>query len=795
MSFPAAKVIVGYALLFSVNSALAADQPVADFASDIAPILAMRCQACHGPEKQEASIRFDQLSTDLVNHRDSAQHWLEALNAVNAGEMPPADAPELSAEERKLLTGWITSAIQQAIATQRSTGARVVLRRLNGEEYQHTMRDLLDLEMNYVRDLPPDGISPDGFLNHGRSLRMSAIRLAFNLDTARNALGKVIVSGPPPKVFRHRFEKSNVGGWRGPTEKSNRLERAQKFLVKMVDEYPDQGDFVIRIQARAELKPDKGYPLLEVAVGYRPDTEVHFRVLEVREILSEQLRQYEFRGRIENFPLPVRGQGKYPGLVVRLRNVYDDGTPIPNKIEKITEGEGQRDGFRPEPHLPTLLIESLEFEGPFVTQWPPARHQRILFESALRNTDEEAYLKQVLERFMTRAFRRPAKPEEVLAMVGFAESIRGDHPPLEDVLRETLAMVLIQPDFLYLMEPAGDEKRNLNDWELATRLSYFLWSTMPDERLFELATQGLLQEPNILKAEITRMLADPRAEQFHVGFMQQWLQLDRVGIVSVDQSQFPDFNPAIKRDMEQQSIELFAELLNANQSALGLLNSDFVMLNEPMARHYGVEGIVGQQFRRVSLTEPHRGGLLSHASILLANSNGRESHPIRRAVWIRDRLLGDPPAPPPPDVPDLDEENPEFAKLSLREQLEVHREKESCASCHRNLDAWGIALENFDALGRWRESSDDPPIVAEDRLGDGTVLSGFAGLRQHLVEKRSADFARAFVRNLLCYALGRSLELADQEDVDRLVEAFVANDMLMQDLIHTVITSDSFRTK
>ena len=774
---------------------MAADRPAVDFASDVAPILAMRCQACHGPEKQEAGIRFDQLSTDFVNHRDSAQHWLEALNAINAGEMPPDDSPELTAEERDIVTGWITVAIQQAIATQRSTGARVVLRRLNREEYQHTMRDLLDLDMNYVRDLPPDGISPDGFLNHGQSLRMSAIRLAFNLDAAREALGKVIVSGPPPKVFRHRFEKSNVGGWRGPTEQSNRLERAQKFLVKMVDEYPEQGDFVIRVQARAELKPDKGYPLLEVAVGYRPDTEVHFSVLEVREILSEQVQQYEFRGRIENFPLPVRGQGKYPGLVVRLRNVYDDGTPIPGKIEKITEGENKRDGFRPEPHLPALLIESLEFEGPFITQWPPARHQRILFESALRNTDEEAYLKQALERFMTRAFRRPAKPEEVLAMLGFAESIRDDHPELEDVLRETLAMVLIQPDFLYLMEPAGDEKRSLNDWEFANRLSYFLWSTMPDERLFDLARQGLLQSPSILKAEITRMLADPRAEYFYVGFMKQWLQLDRVDIVSVDQSHFPGFKPAIKRDMEQQTISLFTELLKSNQSVLGLLNSNFVMLNEPMARHYGIEGVVGKQFRRVPSTDPNRGGLLSHASILLANSTGRESHPIRRAVWIRDRLLGDPPAPPPPDVPDLNEEDPEFAKLSLREQLEVHRNKESCASCHRNLDAWGIALENYDAIGRWRESSENPPIVAEDQLGDGTVLSGFAGLRTHLVEKRSSDFARAFVQSLLCYALGRSLELSDQEDVERLVEAFVSDDMQMQDLVRAVITSESFRTK
>ena len=775
-----------------------------DFKTEVLPILNRRCGHCHGADLQEGRVRFDQLSTDILGNRAAAQTWREARNAINAAKMPPEDEPPLSTEERATVIRWITMSLTNAIEQQRSTAGRVVLRRLNRHEYQNTMFDLLGLDMNYIRDLPPDSKSADGYKNDGQSLRMSAIQLEFYLDTARRALEKVIVNDPPDRSFRHRFERSNVGGWRGPTEQSNRLERAQKFLVKMVKDYPEEGEFRVRVRTRADLKPNKGYPLLELSVGYRPDTEVHFRVAGVKEVLAEHLQQFEFRGRLENFPLPVRGQGKYPGLVLRLRNVYTDGSPIPSKIGKQKRNGKEVNGFTPEPNMPALLVESVEFEGPVYSEWPPKTHRDILFESDLRDTDEVAYVKEVLRRFMTRAYRRPPSRLEVEEMFSFFALLRPNYTRFEDAIRETLAMVLIQPDFLYLMEPAGERKRSIGDWELASRLSYFLWTTMPDKRLLDLAADGFLRDPKVLQAEVNRMLADKRSARFVETFVNQWLRLDELDNIAIDRDYYPTFRDSLKPILRRESSELFAELLRSNESALSLIDSEFTMLNEPLARHYGIEGVYGQRFRRVALgATSQRGGLLGHAAVLMANSNGQDSHPIRRAVWIRDRLLGDPPAPPPPDVPELDEADPDFAKLSVREQLEVHREKESCNSCHRGLDPWGIALEHFDAVGLWRDEIrkrhdgkfQTRPVAAADTLPNGIRLEGVDSLRTHLIKARKRDFAEKLVRSLLTYSLGRSLELTDDEEVNALVEQFVSDGYRLKPLVQRIVGSAAFLTK
>ncbi|MCP4191998.1 MAG: DUF1592 domain-containing protein [Planctomycetaceae bacterium] len=803
---PPINLICFAALLVSLTAMDASAQNVdatPDYTAEVLPILMARCGQCHGPEEQEANLRFDQLSTDFLANRDTTQKWMEALNAINGSKMPPADEPQLSADERNIVTDWISTNLQQAISTHASTGGRVVLRRLNRAEYQQTMVDLLGLEMNYVRDFPPDGRSADGFFNNGRSLRMSATQLTFYLEAARRGLGRVIVNDPPPQVFRHHFKQSNIGGWRGPTEPSNRLERAQKFLVKIVDNYPEEGDFIIRVRAQANLKPNKGFPLLEVSVGYRPDTEVHFRIAGVREIISNDVRQYEFRGRLENFPLPVRGQGKYPGLVIRLRNVYDDGTPIPNKIEKINENGKERNGFRPEPHLPNLLIESLDFEGPAFSEWPPTNHQRILFASEQRHANEQAYLEEVFRRFLLRAYRRPPTNSEIELATSFYKTIRPDYPSLEAAVRETLAMILVQPDFLYLVEPAGDEKRAVSDWELASRLSYFLWSTMPDEQLLASASSGLLRESKLLKAEVERLLADERSQRFITEFVSQWLELERIETIAVDSKSHPGFRDSTKPVMAQETTELFHQLLRTDDSALKLIKADFTMLNERLARHYGMGGVYGTTFRPVKLLTPQQpGGILGHAGLLLANSNGKDSHPIRRAVWIRDRLLGDPPLPPPPDVPDLDEANPNFAKLSVRERLEIHREKASCASCHRNIDPWGIALENFDAVGHWRDTIPTQdgkpsvkPILAVGMLPDGTQLEGLEGLQRHLIEHRTQQFSNALTRRLMSFALGRSLEFTDEEEANALAADFAEKGFRLRHLVQQIVASQAFQTK
>ena len=786
-------------LVSSVTVGASAATP--HFSKDVLPIVRSHCAGCHGPDVQEAGIRLDNLSTDLIHDRAAAEHWHEVLNVLNAGEMPPAGEPQLSSAQRQTMVRWISAAIQNAVEAQRTTGGRVVQRRLNRVEYQNTMSDLLGLEMDYTRDLPPDPVSPDGFRNNGQSLQMSALQLEVYLETARRALDQVIVSGPAPPVYDHQFSESNVRGWLGGIERSNRLGRQQAFLATMVDDYPEQGAFLVRVTLTAELKPDAGFPLLELSVGYRPDTKVLFREVDVVEITSPGQQVLEFRGRVENHPLPVRGQGKYPGLVVRARNLYDDGSPRPKGEDDPKRGTN----FPDEPHLPTITIKSVEFHGPVFDQWPPAMHRQILFESDLRETDEPAYVAEVLKRFMPRAYRRPVQPHEIAKVLGFFQSIRQEFPTFEGAIRETLAMVLIRPEFLYLLEPAGSEKRPINNWELASRLSYFLWSTMPDQRLSELAAAGKLRRPDVLAQQVDRMLSDARSSQFIEQFTGQWLQLDVVDRVAVSRAEYPAFDDRLKAEMRGETQQFFKELLDHDLSALNLLASDFTMLNEPLAKHYGVDGVYGQRFRRVSL-EPrqHRGGLLGQASVLLSNSTGVDSHPVRRAVWIRDRLLHDAPAPPPPDVPSLDQADPEFLRLSVREQLEIHRGTEACAGCHRNIDPWGIALENFDAVGLWRNQirrkvAEDVvemlPADASDVLPDGYEIDGAGALREYLVTERKNEFARSTVARLLTFALGRRLELSDQETVANLTDQFAFNDYRLRGLIQDIAASVPFQTK
>jgi hypothetical protein len=785
------------------GSLLGEERP--DFRRDVLPVLKVRCIGCHGPDVQEGRVRIDDLSTNLVEDRAAAETWHEVLNVLRAGKMPPEDETPLTEDERRTLVAWVSDAIEAAVEAGRRTNGRVVLRRLNRVEYRNTMSDLLGIEMDFARDLPPDSVSEDGFANDGGALRMSSLQLEAYLETARRALGRVVVSGPAPEVYEYEFTESNVSGWLRDTERSNRLQRMQQFLATMKTEYPEQGDFLIRARVSAELVPDAAYPLLEVSVGYRPDTKVLFDEVDVVELTSPGERVLEFRGRLEDYPLPVRGQGKFPGLVVRLRNAEDDGSPLP-KAEKRDKGDAKNKGnfYPPEADRSTIVVHAVEFRAPAFDAWPPATHRRILFDSPLRATDERAYVAEVVRRFANRAYRRPATEAEVAELVDFYNEVRPTFPTFEEAIRETLAYVLIRPEFLYLVEPSGDEKRPADDWELASRLSYLLWSTMPDDRLRELAADGTLHEPDVLAAEVERLLADPRSRRFVDQFATQWLGLEVVDRVAVNPEFHPDFDNRLKVDMQEETRRFLGELLARDLSAMHLLDSDFTMLNERLARHYGIEGVRGEAFRRVALpADRRRGGLLGHASILLANSTGGDSHPVRRAVWIRDRLLGDPPAPPPPNVPTLDEADPEFLQLSVREQLEIHRNTAACSSCHAGIDPWGIALEHFDAVGLWRDDvrrqvgrkMETSPVDAADVLPDGTEIDGADALREHLLAERRDDFARTLVERMLTYALGRRLELADVATVDDLTERFAANDYRLRDLVRTIVASEPFRTK
>ncbi len=768
-----------------------------NFEDQVKPILEQRCFKCHGEKKQKGDLRLDTLPGNLLKDRVAAETWHDVRDVLNLSEMPPEKEEPLPPAELKILTSWITQKIDAVVAAQKHTDGRVILRRLNRTEYQNTMRDLLGIEMDYTKNLPPEALSEDGFRNNGEVLQMSDLQLEYYLEAARKGLAKAIVTGSQPEVFENEFTKTVKDKNRG----SHLLDKDQQFVAKLMD-YPEEGEILIQAKVRAQFAAGRGYPRLRAAIGYRADVQAPRGFITPVDVTSEDWQTIEFRARIENFPLPSKTQSKFPGLLLWLDNAYAEGRDKPLKAR----GKGKKQKAQKAPlTYPQIEVASMTFTGPIFNDWPPSHHTNILFPSKSRS-NEEAYSKAVLRNFMSKAFRRLIADEEISPYLRFFKSARPRMESFEEAIRETLAMVLISPDFLYLVEPSGSSKRPVSDWELASRLSYFLWSSMPDPQLFSLAKKGTLSQPEVLQKEISRMISDKRSWQFVEQFADQWLDVGALQRVAINPNFYPKFDSSLKASMRGETLHFFGELFQKNLSALNILDSNFTMLDESLAKHYGLTGPKGSNFERVYLkSEDYRGGVLTQGSVLVGNSTGADSHPVKRAVWIRERLLGDPPAPPPPNVPDLDSTDPNFAKLSIREQLAEHRKQVSCNECHRGIDPWGISLENFGADGLWRKKILRKkikgkgiiklPVLAEATLPDGNAVDGIAGLKNYLLKHRRDQFARAFTSKLLTYALGRRLELVDEKSVDELTEKFIESEYRIKDLIHLVVASKTFQTK
>jgi hypothetical protein len=451
-----------------------------------------------------------------------------------------------------------------------------------------------------------------------------------------------------------------------------------------------------------------------------------------------------------------------------------------------------------------LKIEWIEIESPYLETWPPKTHTDILF--ANDGLDEKVYAREALRRFATRAYRGPLAPAELERLVNYWAVARENTDSLEVSLRETLGVVLSSPRFLgHPASLTGGAKEKLTDHELASRLSYFLWSTMPDEKLLRLADEGKLHERAELSAQVRRMIQDRRAWSFIEQFTEQWLDLDRLQRVVVHRASYPGFDDDLAAAMRLETIHFFGEVLRGDMSIFQFLDSDFTYVNDRLAAHYGIPGVMESSFRKVQLDESlHRGGVLTHASILTGLSDGKDGHPIKRGVWLLRNILNDPPPPPPPNVPELDREQPELKNLTIPQALAVHRDQTSCKSCHRKIDPWGIAFEEYDAVGNWqrdgkgatlREKRTEQPITAETELPSGTKVNGLKQLREELIRSSSNEFRRAIVRKVMAYALGRTLTVGDIDTADALVPVLRAREDRLPALIELIVASEPFQTK
>jgi len=806
----ALRFTVALTITITAASIVAADE---SFDVSIRPILQRRCIRCHGPEEENAKVRLDTLSTDLVEQSKGAETWHDALNAINRGEMPPEDEPALTSAERSALTGWITGELQRLKKSRKATGGQVVMRRLNRVEYQNTMTELLGVELDFTKNLPPDPFSEDGFQNNGAALQMTALQLEYYLKAARAGLQRAIVEGPPPEVFEHTADETVADKGKGTW--TNRLGRQGQFVAR-IPEFPDEGAFVLKVKTHAEIPDGAAYPTMQIKLGFRADVSAPARLVDAVDVSNAESQEFEFRARFEEFPIQSRTQSKYPGMLVWIENTYADGKkgPPPQEVEQEVAGKKKKKRKKlvpvEDPDFPKIIIESFSFTAPVFTSWPPKHHTDIIPRQPQSADDEAAAAQESLAAFLPRAFRRPVTDADLQTHLAYFEVVRPTCDSFEVAMREVIAMALVSPDFLYITEPQ-DDGRQLNDFELASRLSYFLWSTMPDETLFELADAGDLRQRKLLRDEVNRMLDDARSAAFVEQFANQWLDLNGIDRVAINPEFYPKFNNDLKPHLRRETQEFFAEILRTDASALDLLNADFTMLNQPLAKHYGLDGPRGTAFERVTVPpDSQRGGLLGHGSILLANSTGDDSHPIKRAVWIRSRLLDDPPAPPPPDVPDLNQELPEIASFPLKKQLELHLENEACAACHRGIDPWGVALDRYDAIGlprdvirrpspeatgkgrRNRNAFLEHPVDTATTLPDGHRIDGLSDLKTYLVTQKRDEFARTIVVRLLTYALGRTLEFSDDETVDQLTTQFAKSEYKLKQLIRDIVCCELF---
>lgn len=566
--------------------------------------------------------------------------------------------------------------------------------------------------------------------------------------------------------------------------------RNQKLIIELGDQLPNQG--IMRVRVRASwLKDDDSTgkqtqpPSLQLEFGWRASNEgrADMRV-SVADTLVEASPD---EPQIYEWDVPLGDI--YPRNSVRGTSRMGV-TPSPSEYIRFINSSVSK---------AAIQIDHVEVVAPVNDQWPPESHQQIFIASEHRD-DEPRYAKEVLAAFMHRAWRRPPTEAELERKLKLFDAIRGQCDSMEEAISEVLASVLSSPNFLYVVRSAetNDAETSmdrLSPNELATRLALFLWCSVPDSELLELASENQLSSAEHLKTQVRRMLADPKAERFSEHFVHQWLDLQLLDFLNVNETK-PKLSPLLKEAMQREPIAFFHELLHEDESVLQFIHADFAMVNERLARHYQIPNVYGNHFRRVRLnSDPRRGGLLTQAGLLAMNSDGTDSHPLKRGVWLLESILNDPPPPPPPAVPEIDLADPEIAKMTLIERMADHRNHPACMSCHSKIDPWGIAFENYDAVGRWRDSINGKPVVASATLFNQQELAGVEGLKRYLLEHRQDQFVRGMVHKLATYALGRPLTFSDHSSIDEITAEVRQRGDGLATMIEQLVTSDLFQSK
>jgi hypothetical protein len=750
------------------------------FRDEIRPILEDRCFTCHGNGHNKGKVAFDGLATDedLLRDRDL---WFRVLKNVRAGLMPPADQPRPTAEESKALASWIKYGAL-GIDPKDPDPGRVTLRRLNRAEYRNTIRDLMGIDFRTDEEFPPDDTGY-GFDNIGDVLTVSPLLLEKYLDAARAIAAQAV-----PTVTRVVREVGIPGSkFRGAEGKkdANRLSFLEEARIGHTFSLDHAGDYRLAVELHVrggfDFIPGRCEAIL-ILDG---------RVLDAREYGWADFKRYPL-----TFETPLEAGEHRIELAVKP-------TDVPEK----------------KPRVPIVLaLNKVSVQGPLAKEmWVhPENYERFFprEEPPAAGPERDRYAREVLGRFARKAFRRPVDETTVdrLARIA-AEVYQEPGRTFEEGIARAIIPVLASPRFLFRIEdgmpcPPDATSTPVDEHALAARLSYFLWSSMPDDELFHLADRGELRAN--LAAQVKRMMADDRSEALISDFVGQWLQARDIEGVSIDGRAVArrdgrtgfGFGPLFDRDlrlaMKRETEMTFGRVVREDRNVVDLIESDWTYLNEPLAKHYGINDVKGPEMRLVQLPkESPRGGILTQGTILAVTSNPTRTSPVKRGLFLLDNVIGTPPPPPPAEVPPLEESEKAVKDHdpTLREALELHRNKPLCQSCHDRMDPLGLALENFNAMGQFRDKERKQPIDPAGKLITGEAFKNIRELKRLLADNHKVDFERCLTEKLMTYALGRGLEAYDVEAVDRIVDRLEAEGGKFSALLLGVIESAPFQRR
>lgn len=771
------------------------------------------CQTCHAGEKPKGDFRVDTLSTVFAD-KENREKWQTVVKQLRTGVMPPKGKLRPAADETKALTDWIDAKVAATETARNAQQGLAVMRRLNQVEYENTVRDLLHVDVELKDVLPVDTV-PGGFDTSAEALHFSSHLLANYLEAADRVLDAAVAGGPRPAQVKRRIDMKTA----------TRRQGVSRNLDDGVAIFASDLSSNIQTVLWSFLTRDRGkYRFRISAYGYQSEKPVLFHVNGGTSDLGEEPYLIGY------FEAPP-GKPTVVEFVEQMEAGRNIRILVDTEMRALTLQRTGAENYKG----PGVVFQWVDVEGPLEGSWPPPSY-RLLFgdlpqaPAADNRGRREAVSQQpladaeaILRKFTRRAFRRAVTDEDIKPFVERVRAKLDEKYSFEQALRIGLKSVLVSPNFLFhreTMHPSGSSGSSaqvarpaaLDEFSLASRLSYFLWSSMPDEELFRLAEQGKLSRPETLREQVQRMLRDPKAKAFTENFAGQWLGLGDIDATLPDRLLYPEYDDLLRSSMIKEVYLFFEEVLKNDLSLTHFVSSDFTIVNGRLADHYGIPGVQGLEFRKVSLpVNSHRGGVMTMAGILKVTANGTTTSPIVRGAWVLDRILGAP--PPKPSVP-VEAVDPDIrGATTIRDQLAKHRQVESCAVCHVTIDPPGFALENFDVLGGWREhyrsiGNGEPVIAAGKRMrykqgpavDSGDVLPDgrrFRNIDEYktLLLSDKDQLARALAVKLLTYATGVAPSAADRPKVEAIVESVRGKNYGLRSLVQEVVQSEVFRHK